>query len=87
VWGRVNSVDTATDSFFVSIDGDDYSQWATQVAGDWVWDQVVGNLYEGVEPVIFNLEAGEHTLIVKQREPGTKLDRIIITPNLDYLPD
>jgi hypothetical protein len=87
VWGRVNSADTATDSFFVSMDGGEYYPWATQVAGDWVWDQVTGNLYDGVEPVIFNLTAGEHTLIFKQREPGTKLDSIVITSDMEYIPN
>lgn len=30
------------------------------------------------------LEAGEHTLIIKQRKDGTKIDRILITDDMEY---
>jgi hypothetical protein len=81
----VFAINTGADSFFVSIDGGDYALWDTKRAETWVWDQVsnrnVANL------VIYYLEAGEHTLIIKQREDGTKIDSILITKDLEYAPE
>jgi len=36
--------------------------------------------------VVFNLSAGDHILEIKQREDGTKLDKLLITNNLSYVP-
>jgi Fibronectin type III domain len=48
---------------------------------NWVWDQAASD----TTPIFF-LEAGEHTLIIKQRESGTKLDQLLITNDLEYRP-
>ena len=85
IWGRVNSATPARNSFFVSIDGNEYALWDTQVSKNWVWDQVANRKI--ADPVIVYLEAGEHTLIVKHREPLTKIDKIFITNDLEYIPD
>ena len=47
----------------------------------WVWDQAV----DGATPVFF-LEPGSYTLIIKHREGGSKIDRILITNDLDVVP-
>ena len=39
------------------------------------------------DPVTYYLEAGQHTLKVKQREDGTKLDRILITDDMQFVPN
>lgn len=87
VWGRVISNTGGDDSFFVSMDGSEYALWDTQRGGTetWVWDQVSNR--NGAAPVLFYLEAGEHTLILKQREDGTKIDRIFITNDMEYVPE
>ena len=93
IWGRVNSTTTARDSFFVSVDGNEYALWDTQVSTTWVWDQVtyrdswdpVANQPVGY-PLIVYLEAGEHSLIIKHREPLTKIDKILITNDMEYIP-
>ena len=57
----------------------------TQTSGtssqSWVWDQAASS----TTPV-FYLEAGSHTLTIKQRESGTKLDRLLITNDLTLIP-
>jgi len=88
VWGRV-MVDTqrANDSFFVSMDSGPHALWATPFGSteSWQWDLVshVG----GADPVVYGLAAGQHTLVVKQREDGTKIDRILITNDMSYVPE
>jgi len=47
----------------------------------WVWDQAATT----TTPVFF-LGTGSHTLTIRQRESGTKLDQLLITNNLTLLP-
>jgi Bacterial Ig domain/Fibronectin type III domain len=54
---------------------------ASQTAASWVWDQAASD----TAPVFF-LEAGTHTLTVKQRESGTKLDKLLLTNDTDLVP-
>jgi lysophospholipase L1-like esterase len=89
VWGRV-MVDTSAgaddDSLFVSMDSGSYSLWDTLrgTLAVWGWDLV--NNRGGADPVVYPLSAGQHTLKIKQREDGTKLDRILITDDMAYVP-
>ena len=82
VWGRV--LVNGGDSFYVGMDDNTLLLWTTQNGeGNWVWDQV----HEGsTAPVRFTLTTGTHTLRIKQREDGTKLDQILITNDLSYTP-
>jgi hypothetical protein len=50
----------------------------------WSWQQA--NNGGIAEPLLFSLDPGNYTLILKQREAGTKIDRILITNDLDYTP-
>ena len=85
IWGRVKATDESNDSFYVSIDGSDYVLWDTPESNTWFWDQVSNR--GGDDPVTYYLKAGEHTLVVKQREDGTKLDKILVTEDMDYVPN
>ena len=87
VWGRVISNGDYEDSFFVSVDEGEYAIWDTPWGGTetWVWDLV--NDRGIADPVISHLEAGTHTLIIKQREDGTKIDKILITNDMKYVPE
>ena len=85
IWGRVSADSTKNNSFYVRLDASEFAVWETQVSQSWVWDQV--NNRRGDDPEIYYLDAGRHTLAVKQRETGTKLDMILITDDLTYVPD
>jgi bla regulator protein blaR1 len=87
VWGRVMLDSTGdADSFFVSMDAGPYAVWDTQQGAkvQWGWDLV--NNRGVADPVVYRLGAGQHTLVVKQREDGAKLDRILVTNDLGYVP-
>ncbi len=85
IWGRVQSGGDLHDSFKVYVD-DQPEEVVWHISGnyDWTWDQV----YElnGNDPVIFHLTAGTHTLGIKNREWGSKLDQVIITSDLSFNP-
>ena len=84
VWGRVQSPNGDDNSFYVSMDGGADSLWDTTISSSWVWNRVSHR--NGSDPVVYNLSMGNHTLVIKQREDGTKLDEIIITDDLSLRP-
>lgn len=85
IWGRQLSNDTTSDSFFVSVDGQAEMVWHTKLGGKdvWTWDVVSMRTPDDPRdpdsPERYRLAAGPHTLKIKPREDGTKLDRILIT--------
>jgi VCBS repeat-containing protein len=87
MWGRVASSNTDDNSFFVSMDYAYPLTWHTALTAKdtWAWDQVTDN--SGAAPTVFTLEAGTHTLLIKQREDGTKLDSIMITTQPRWIPE
>jgi hypothetical protein len=84
IWGRVLAPNGNDDSFFVSIDGGTPSTWKIQNSNTWLWDEV--NHQGSANPVVYNLSTGKHTLLIEQREDGTKLDEFIITDDLNFKP-
>ena len=89
VWGRINSPDTTTDSFYVSVDGgpeDIYDTAENGWSSSWQWTVVNGRGSSGtplaLNPRTFSLSAGTHTIRFRAREANTKLDRIFITNDL-----
>ena len=82
VWGRL--IDNLGNSFFVSMDSGPYVLWDTVGGSTWGWDLV--NNREVADPVVYALGAGQHTLVIKHREDGAKLDRILITNDSSYVP-
>jgi hypothetical protein len=84
LWGRVLSSHGSNDSFFVSMDGGPFLLWDTQVSNQWVWDKV--NNRDVADPVYFDLAPGVHTLLIQQREDGTKIDTLLLTNDLKFVP-
>jgi hypothetical protein len=84
IWARVAAPNNNDDSFYVSVDGGSQSTWDLTLSSKWVWDKVSHR--GGANPVTYNLSAGKHTLLIKQREDGAKLDEFIITDDLNYRP-
>ena len=92
IWGRVLADTTENNSFFVRIDDSPDALWTMETSPDWAWDQVNhwGSGTETdpeIDPVTVILSAGDHNLIIKQRESGTRLDRLFITNDMSYIPD
>jgi len=86
VWGRVRSASGEDDSFWVSMDAGAYALWDTVPGGYGVWGWDAVSHRGGANPVVYALAAGSHTLVIKQREDGAKLDRLVITNDPLYVP-
>ncbi|ARA92159.1 hypothetical protein AWN76_002545 [Rhodothermaceae bacterium RA] len=93
-WGRVLGLNNNDNSLFVSVDGGTEVVWDTpeqHVTTDrWVWDPISDRDWSSPEappePLVLTLEAGRHTLTLRNREDGTRLDRVLVTNDLTFVP-
>ena len=84
LWGRVSVSNKKDNSFFIQIgDGED-NLWEIATGSNWHWDRV--NNRDLADPVIFMLTEGVNTIKVKLREDGTKLDKMLLTNNIFFIP-
>jgi arylsulfatase A-like enzyme len=85
LWGRVIAPSKSNDSFFVQIDNDTDNLWDVEPGNHWHWDKV--NDRDNFDPLRFILAQGVHTIRIKLREDGTKLDKLLLTNNIfDFVP-
>jgi len=76
------------DSFFVAVDGgaqDIYDTAGGNWTNVWQWTQVNGRT-AGVNPRIFTLTAGSHSIVFFGRESASMLSRMIITEDPTFVP-
>jgi glucose/arabinose dehydrogenase len=92
VWARVLAVDGFSDSLFVSVDGASEDVFDTSPNGfstNFQWIRVNGRgggAAYSINPRIFNLSAGTHTIRFRHREPNSGLDRVILTSDMAFVP-
>jgi PKD repeat protein len=77
LWARVLAADSNNDSFYVTSSGSLLLEWDIPDSSSWRWRKVIDVTRSAG---IFNLE-------FRQREDGTKLDQIILTDDLSFVPD
>jgi len=90
IWFRVVFTDGGTDSIYITVDGgsEDIFGGSGIVVYSPNWQWLVVNGGNGVTiPRIFNVTAGTHTLMFRGRETGTKLDKFIVTNDMNYDPN
>jgi polygalacturonase len=86
LWGRVIAPSNEDDSFWVRVDNGPWTDWNDiPTASSWHWASVTDDT-AGDAPVLPALVAGAHTIIVAYREDGARLDRILVTNDLDLTP-
>ena len=86
VWGRVIAAMSDEDAFWVRMDDQDWIQWKDIALGcEWHWDEVHDNRHDN-QMMEFDLAAGSHQLIVTYFVDQTRLDKLLITNDLDFEP-
>ena len=84
LWGRIIAADNASDSFYVQVDSGTDNIWDTAQGTGWLWDKVSNR--RGENPVRSILGAGTHTIKIKLREDGTKIDKLLLTNDVGLIP-
>jgi hypothetical protein len=94
IWGyvQVDNMDGGCDSFFTKMDAGPETIWDTpnsNTPGSWIWDRINDRFASDVGstpvPIVYDLSAGEHVLTLRDREPCTKLNGLVVLP-LGVLP-
>ncbi|MBT7300892.1 MAG: hypothetical protein HN849_15335 [Victivallales bacterium] len=83
IWGRACGPDGHSDSFFVSLDDGPRALWDVD-SREYRWSRASDR--EGSVPTLHQLAAGRHTITVSRREPGARLDGLIVTDDLRSTP-
>ena len=94
IWCRILSPFNYRDSFYVSVNGGPEEVYDTAGQNNWVnaWQWTPVSYREGVYPnhIVwprsFNLAAGTHNITIRGRESFTRLNRLLITNDPDYIP-
>lgn len=87
VWARVLAPKGSDDSFGVQMDGGKWIKWNNLAHGDaWLWDEVHDSGNED-RVIQFELSPGKHTFRLLQREDGAKLDCLLVTNDMSFIPD
>jgi hypothetical protein len=88
VWGRVIMPSTDDDSFYLRFDGaSTWVQWNNNNAFPTAWKWViVHDSAQGETNMLWPLSAGNHTLELAYREDGARLDKLLVTNDLTYVP-
>lgn len=93
LWCRILATNFNADSFFVSVDYDTpliYDAAEHIASTNWQWTRLIGRTNGDpvvhLEPRLFYFDARVHELCFSARDPNTKLDRILITNNTNFVP-
>lgn len=94
IWGRVIAPSGTEDSYFIQVDDQEIITWDVlqdQHQSDWTWDQAAhrgigSSSSPEVDPYVVELSQGFHTMKVIRRDPGTLLDKIILTMDPFFQP-
>ncbi len=84
IWGRVIAPAGDQNSFFVNVDNKGDNLWELDLTSSWKWQEV--NNRDVVDPAVFTLTKGTHTISIKQRESNSKIDKIFLTNDFGYSP-
>ena len=94
IWARMLAPSADQDSFFVSVDGgaeDIFDAAEGKWSSQWQWSAVNGRGGTAqplaLNPRVFTLSPGHHTVTFRGREAGAGLDRIVISSDRTFAPN
>ncbi|NQT20164.1 MAG: hypothetical protein HQ592_10705, partial [Planctomycetes bacterium] len=77
IWARLFAANGQSNSFFFSLDGAEEFQWSVPAwaFNNWTW-------LMPREGKLWRLKQGKHTITMRTRESGTRLEQIVVTNDL-----
>ena len=85
IWGRIHAPGAANNRFWFQVDGGTWFKWRISSGEIWFWDDLHDDTNYGT-PLRFQLDAGEHELVIASCVPGVQLDRLYFTADGDEPP-
>jgi hypothetical protein len=85
IWGRIHSPDTAHNTFWVQVDGATWYLWRLSTGEIWYWDKIHDD-FNYQTPLVFDLSAGMHQLLIANSVDQVGLDSFYITDGTDRPP-
>jgi len=91
LWLRVQTGGPTADSLFVRVSTPthwiDRTAWHLRHIKGWNWQPFsLQPTQQPDEPYLLDLPAGQCIIVLQAREPGVKIDQILLTPDADYRP-
>ncbi len=90
IWARVKGPTADNDSFYVAMDGQedvfDMNDEGVEPKNEWKVMRINGRDEKDpftLNPRVFELKAGKHTLVIRGRETGAFLDWVTITNKMN----
>jgi hypothetical protein len=78
LWGRIRSPGARTNRFWFQVDGGQWYKWRISVGDIWYWDDLHDDTEYG-KALSFELDAGEHELVIASAVGGVSLDRLRVS--------
>ena len=86
LWGRVITPTLDEDSFWLRVDDRAWVQWNDIAHSDtWFWVDV-RPFEQRLERWIVELDEGEHVIRLSYREIGARIDQLLLTTDVDFVP-
>jgi len=83
VWGRCYALSGTEDSFFIQFDEGQTLTWHLDTEYHvWKWQRISHNYVEQE----FNFSQGEHTVALISRDVNSRIDKLFMTTNVNYIP-
>jgi Calx-beta domain len=76
LWARTIAPNDTSDSFYVTRNGTLIKEWSVPLSTVWKWNKIAN----------VSLSTGLLNLAFRQREDGTKLDQVLLTTDLKFVP-
>ncbi len=78
LWARVYTPNPKDDSFWVQMDNGSSAYWSTRQSSSWRWVKA---------PSTYRLTDSSHSLKIRWREDGARLDKILLTNDPSFVPE
>jgi len=95
IWGRVKAGTENNNAFHISMDKE-YTDagtddgvstiWSLPVTNTWTWDKISMETGSSPKDLVYDFSSGNHKLFIKYKEPNAKLDRVLVTNDLGFIP-
>jgi hypothetical protein len=86
IYMYVNAPSTTSDSVYVKISGSDYKEWTLDATTGFQWMELT-NTPQKLQTEFYLTGSKNYQLEIRQKEPGVKISKVVVTNDLSYDPN